>query len=233
MPGERHTENLLEQALRQAGFSDDDFQFQGANDPEIQRLLPSKSKGVDGKGRPEHIIMLNGDAADILVTECKADMSKHASAPDSRETPRAKVQNCAEDGVISYMTGLLREFNVIGLAVSGTDSNLKITTFKAMRGGSIERLGTTAVLSRGDYLKMLRNSAGYGNKTEAEIVAFSKVLHEHLRDHVELSEAFKPLLVSGILLGLKDPGFEAGYGGYVDEDSLATNLFGAIDHRFA
>lgn len=227
MASERKTENLLEQAFKKVGFTDDDFQFQGADDEEIQRCLPSKRSGKSGAGKPEHIIRLNGDAADILVTECKLDKSAQASAPGLNEGSPLKAAKFAEDGVIHYMKGLRKEFNVIGLAVSGTDT-LQITTFKALRGGAIERLGNKSVLKRADYLALLRKTAGYGNKTEAEIVTFAKDLHEYLRDHMELSESYKPLIVSGILLALKNPGFEASYRATPDKDDLAENLVQAI-----
>lgn len=231
MSSERTTENLLEQALKDKGFTDDDFHFQGSADDEIQRLLLSKKTGKDGKGKPEHIIRLNGDAADLLVTECKADMKFHASAPGISETSKLKAALFAEDGVIHYMKGLRKEFNVIGLAVSGVDKDhkkLKISTFKVLRGGAIERIGNAVVLKREDYLTTLRKSEGYGVKTEAEIVAFAKELHDYLRDEMELSEALKPLIVSGILLGLKNSGFEASYRATPDKDDLADNLALAI-----
>lgn len=227
MASERKTENMLEQAFKLAGFTDDDFHFQGSEDDEIQRCLPSKRSGTAGKGKPEHIIRLNGDAADILVTECKQDKSEHASAPNLTDISPLKAAKYAEDGVIHYMKGLSKEFNVIGLAVSGTDT-LQITTFKAMRNGAIERLSDKVVLKREDYLSILRNSKGYGDKTEVEIVAFAKDLHEYLRDHMELSEAYKPLIVSGILLALKNPGFEASYRAIAEKDDLAENLVLAI-----
>lgn len=229
MASERKTENLLERALRTVGFSDEDFHFQGSEDEEIQRCLPSKRSSKDGKGRPEHIIRLNGDAADILVTECKLDKADHASAAGLTEDSPLKATKYAEDGVIHYMKGLRKEFNVIGLAVSGTDT-LQITTFKAMRGGAIERMPDTVVLKREDYLSILRKSEGYGDKTEAEIVEFAKDLHEYLRDHMELSEAYKPLIVSGILLALKNSSFEASYRATSDKDDLADNLVQAIRH---
>lgn len=227
MSNERKTENLLEQAFRATGFSDSDFHFQGSEDDEVQRCLPSKRSGKNGAGKPEHIIRLNGDAADILVTECKLSKAEHASATGLTEDSVLQQVKYAEDGVLHYMKGLRKEFNVIGLAVSGTDT-LQITTFKAMRGGAIERLGDTVVLRREDYLSILRKSSGYGEKTEQDIVVFAKNLHEYLRDHMELSEAYKPLIVSGILLSLKNPAFEASYRATADKDNLAENLVTAI-----
>ena len=192
---ERKTENLLEQAFRNVGFRDADFSFQGSLEEEVQRCLPSKRSGADGKGRPEHLIRLNGDAADILVTECKAGKLSHASRANLDENSPLRASKFAEDGVLHYMKGLRREFNVIGLAVSGieTPEDLQITTFKCLRGGKIERVSDTHILKREDYLTILRRSEGYGQKDEAEIVAFARELHDRLRDHMELSEAYKPL----------------------------------------
>jgi hypothetical protein len=199
-------------------------------DEEIQRCLPSKRGNQPGKGRTEHLIRLNGDAADLLITECKADKADHASAAGLTGTSPLKPSKFAEDGVIHYMNGLRREFNVIGIAASGNDApeTLEITTFKALRGGEIERLPNKTILKRQDYLNFLKTSAGYGRKTEAEIVSFATSLHEFLRDHMELSEPYKPLIVSGILLALRDPAFERSYRDIPDKDDLADALHEAI-----
>jgi len=224
---ERYTENLLEQELRKKGFDEAKLQFQGSYDPDIQAFLPSKRSGKDGKGKSEFIIRLNGDAADLLVVECKADTALHASAPNLSGTSDLKPVHFAEDGVLHYMKGLKRDFNVIGLAVSGTEK-LKITTFKALRNGDIERLPTTGILDREDYVALLRRTCGYGQKSEAEIASFAKELHEFLRDSMELKEENKPVIVSGILLALMDQTFEESYRSLTNCDDLAEALLGAI-----
>lgn len=227
MSNERKTENLLEQQLRKNGFDENDFHFQGSLDEEIQRCLSSKKGNRQGRGKPEHIVRINGDAADILVTECKYDKKFHASAVGLNENSPLKPSLFAEDGVIHYMKGLKKDFNVIGLAVSGVE-DLKITTFKAMRNGVIERIDVNHVLQKDDYLKILRQTDGYGEKSETEIIEFAKLLHEFLRDHMELSEAYKPLIVSGVLLALKNPSFEVSYRATASKDDLAENLVTAI-----
>jgi hypothetical protein len=125
---ERKTEYLTEESLKEAGFKGEDFQFQGAEEAEIQRCLPSKKSARNGAGKPEFIIRLNGDAADLLVVECKLDKSKHASAKNLDGNSQLTPVDYAEDGVIHYMKGLSKEFNVIGLAVSGDSLPLQITT---------------------------------------------------------------------------------------------------------
>lgn len=226
---ERKTENLLERALKKGGFTDNDLQFQGGQDEEIKRCLPSKRSGKHGKGKPEHIIRLDGDSADLLVTECKNNKAKHYSNPNLTENSKLKPVHYAEDGILHYMKGLKQEFNVIGLAVSGTAYPLEITTFKVLRGGQIERLANKKVLKRVDYLTELRSSAGHGTKSENEIMQFTKELHNFLRDHMELAEPFKPLIVSGILLGLKDNAFERSYLSISDKQDLAAALYEGIE----
>jgi type I restriction enzyme M protein len=224
---ERKTENLLEQSFRKAGFKEADFQFQGSIEEEIQRCLPSKKNGIPGKGKPEYLIRLNGDAADILVVECKADKADHTSNQKLTEISHLKPVEFAEDGILHYMKGLRKEFNVIGLAVSGSET-LEITTFKAMRGGKIERLPNRSVLKPEDYLTILKTSNDYGKKSEEDIIKFAHDLHDYLRDNMELSEAYKPLIVSGILLGLKDNVFESSYRNISQKNDLADALCEAI-----
>ena len=225
---ERKTEHLTEQALQNVGFLASDFQFQGAEETEIQQCIPSKKSGAFGKGKPEFIIRLNGDAADILVIECKLEKSKHSSAPNLKVDSNLKAADFAEDGVLHYMKGLSKEFNVIGLAVSGEKEPLQVTTFMTLRGGSIQRLKNKVILPRQDYLTLLRNSSGYGQKSEVEVLLFARSLHNYLRDEMELSDQHKPLIVSGILLALKQPAFEQGYRNYNDKDKLAKALFVSI-----
>lgn len=225
---ERKTEHLTEKSLENVGFLASDFQFQGAEEAEIQRCLPSKKKGTSGAGKPEFIIRLNGDAADLLVVECKFLKTKHASAPDLNGESELKAADFAEDGVLHYMKGLSKEFNVIGLAVSGGKEPLQITTFMAVRGGEIQRLKNKSILPRQDYLNLLNNSSGYGEKTELEILGFARTLHNYLRDEMELSDQHKPLIVSGILLALKQRAFEQGYRSYNDKDKLANGLYASI-----
>ncbi len=181
-----------------------------------------------GAGRPEFIIRLNGDAADLLVIECKLDKTKHASSKNLNGGSDLLPVDFAEDGVIHYMKGLSKEFNVIGLAISGGAEPLQITTFMVLRGGEVNRLKNKTILARHDYLTILRNSAGYGQKSEEEIIGFARSLHNYLRDEMELSDQLKPLIVSGILLGLKQTAFEQGYRNYDNQDKLANGLYTSI-----
>ena len=56
---------------------------------------------------------------------------------------------------------------------------------------------------------------------------FSHELHDYMRDYAKITEAQKPLLVSGILLALMDRGFEVAYKKYEGEE-LASETFNSI-----
>ena len=47
---------------------------------------------------------------------------------------------------------------------------------------------------------------------------FSLDLHDYMRDYAKITEAQKPLLVSGVLLALMDRGFEVAYNKYEGEE---------------
>lgn len=226
---ERYTENIVEQELRRLGYAEEDFQFQGSLDEDVQQFIPSKKGNIDGKGKSEFIVRLNGDAADLLVVECKRSFDQHSSDPVLGEASRLRAVEFAEDGVLHYMKGLRRDFNIIGLAVSGTElRSFKVSVFRALRGGVIERLKLAEIPDRASALSLLRESQKYGQKTSEEIEEFAEELHNFLRDEMELSEAFKPLIVSGILLALKDDGFEASYRKIDNGEDLAEALTEAI-----
>jgi type I restriction enzyme M protein len=60
-----------------------------------------------------------------------------------------------------------------------------------------------------------------------ELMSYSRDLHNYIRDYAKLSEAQKPLLVSGILIALRSGFFRSGYSEAKAND-LPQNLFDAI-----
>ncbi len=231
---ERHSESVVEQLLADNGFARRDFQFQGSFEPLIQELLASKKAGRHGAGKPEIICRLNGDANDLLVLECKSDPAFHGSPAvqiQDLESASLRAAAFAEDGVIHYMRGLRREFNVIGLAVSGTDAGrLRISTFRCFQRSPVLRLDATSVLTLKRYRKLLTERPEYIG-VASEIEDFAEDLHEFLRDEMELSEPEKPLLVSAVLLGLSVPSFRRGYRSESTGADLAKNLLATVKRK--
>jgi len=181
------------------GFDRNRAEYQSVSNPEIAKLLTSKSGS--GRGKPELTYRLGPN--DLLVWEIK--------------------QEKAEDGIIHYMNGLKRAFNVLGVAATPTNTGWKISTFMAKAGCRIEKIEVKDILSPSEYLGLI-DAAFALKETPAEIQEFSAELHDFLRDEMKLSEAEKPLLVSGVLVALQDEIFERHFrdyeGGQLQEQTL-------------
>jgi SAM-dependent methyltransferase len=60
-----------------------------------------------------------------------------------------------------------------------------------------------------------------------ELMAFSRQLHDFMRDHAKLTESEKPLLVSGTLIALQNQAFALSFGAY-DPTALQKQWFAVI-----
>jgi hypothetical protein len=84
-PNERNTENVVRDQLRALDYYSEDNRIQveeqKSNIASVKRLLAAASKrGKGGKGAPEFIITSPEGADFVLIIECKAKVSDHASA---------------------------------------------------------------------------------------------------------------------------------------------------------
>jgi len=208
---ERKIENLTQKELIQKGFFEHKIEFQGSSNSIIQENLYSKTDdgtpGTKGKGRPEFIYELSDNGAYALLIEVKDSTKDHTSLRenDDPNTCNLKASKCAEDGIIHYMRGARRVANLVGLAISAHNDELKITGFICKKEGAIERLPATnnKILTPQKYLEELQRNHQKISYQASEIKKFAGNLHDFLRDNMELGKDEKPLLVSGILLALK------------------------------
>lgn len=158
-------------------------------------------------GKPEFIVTKNDNKEFLIVIECKASPKDH----ESKNLDQHK--DFAVDGVLLYAGYLSKEFNVIAIAVSGeTESALKISTFLHPRNAP----SATPLLDENEVMfSSLVNWKRYVDRVtfnpvlartrHADLMRFSKELHDYLRDYAKVTEAQKPLLVSGVLLALMEP----------------------------
>ncbi len=164
------------------------------------------------------------------MVECKADVRKHESSD------RSKPAEYAVDGVLHYSRHLASYYDVIALAVSGTTNDqLQVSTFRQLKGSPQPELlqsphGTpTSLIPVRDYIDLLTFDPAVKARTEAELIAFSRDLHNYMRDYAKLSESEKPLVVSGILLALRDDAFFSRTWSRLKARHLATELYAAIE----
>ena len=132
MGNEAITENLVRELLRANGYYNDEnivVEEKISSSPKINKLLKNASKSGNKKGYPEFIITSKAHSDFIIVIECKADTTKHASKTLD------KYADFAVDGVLLYASFLAKEYDVLAIAVSGENINeLLISHFVYLQG---------------------------------------------------------------------------------------------------
>ncbi|PHY17227.1 N-6 DNA methylase [Caulobacter sp. BP25] len=239
---ERNTENLVRDRLRELGFADAantvQIEEQKSNIEAVRRLLKAASKaGGKGVGAPEFIISCPDDPDILIVIECKASPKDHESpsvlqiingfAPVETPDQRAKrVQRYAADGALHYASSLAKEFNVIAVAVSGeTKSSLSISSYIHTKGSTAPKRLTTpegatvdTIVPWNDYVRHALFNPAVQRVRFDELMAFSRELHDFMRDHAKLTESEKPLLVSGTLIALRNAAFAKAFDEYPPDE---------------
>lgn len=233
---ERITENIVRDLLYDLGYKDDEniiIEEQKSENPTIQKCLQTASKSGKGIGKPEFIIRSKKYPDFIIVVECKADKAKHES-PD-----KDQYKDFAVDGVLNYASYLSKSFNVIALAVSGqAKTDFAFSAFLWVHNESTySELKNTDDKPVQEFLTFDKfvTFALYDHKIEkarfADLIAFSREVHNYMRDYAKLSETEKPLLVSGILIALMNNAFSLNYKHYDQQKELANELINAIKNE--
>lgn len=214
MANERKTENLVRDDLQKLEYyssnNSNRVEEQKSEIEAAKKLLKSASKtGKGGHGAPEFIISNQENPDFLVVIECKAENKFHSS--EDLDSPVAY----AVDGALHYAKSLSKEFNVIAVGVSGeTKGALKISTYLHPKGaGSAQELLTKThakinkIISWADYIEHATFDPKVQRLRHEELMAFSRQLHDFMRDHAKLTEEQKPLLVSGTLIALRNTAF--------------------------
>jgi hypothetical protein len=224
MPNERITENLVRSFLRELKYYDDEdtlIEEQKSQIEEVKKLLKGASKSSKGGiGAPEFIISSKETPDFLVIFECKALVKYHETEN------RGKPVEYAVDGVLHYAKKLSKSFNVIAVAVSGqSKSSLKISNFiwpkeapepKGLTNKFNHPIST--IISLDDYIEHGTFDPDVARKRHDDLMAFSRELHNFMRDNAKLTESEKPLLVSGTLIALKNKAFAKSYDAYKPED---------------
>ncbi len=239
---ERKTENVVREELRRLGYydpsSDVQVEEQKTNIAVIKRALRTGSKsGKGGGGSPEFIITAPSNPDFVIIVECKASTKDHASgelgeiiameAAAEQPAARAKrVQRYAIDGALHYAALISKEMNVVAIAISGeTLSSAQISTFLHSKGAAAPKsLQTDKGLAVDSFLpwdELIRH-ASFDETVQRlrfdELMAFSRELHDFMRDHAKLTESEKPLVVSGTLIALRNTPFAKSFSEYKPDE---------------
>ena len=187
---------------------------QGCDIKEIDEALKTASKSNTGNaGYPEYCGVVKDF---ILVIEDKASLEKHLYKDEKGLIAQdvKAVRNYAVNGALFYARHLAAKTSynkVLAIGVSGNEKRHRITpvfvnerddyqelpdmeTFISFNEGNIDEF----------YLKEILHEETDVEKTTAEILKDAAELHEYLRTYGQLTTEQKPLVVSGIMLALRE-----------------------------
>ncbi len=187
---------------------------QGSNIKEIDNALKSASKSGSGKvGFPEYCGVVKDF---LLIIENKADVSQHIKRNEKEVICNEvnSIKNYAINGALFYGKHLAKNASykkIIAFGVSGNEKRHRITPiFIDERGGykELEDVETFTLFNEKNideyYTKSILKEQTPEEKTTEEILKDARSLHEDLRNYGSIQDKDKPLIVSGILLALRE-----------------------------
>lgn len=191
-----------------------DLHPQGSNIKEIDEALRTASKaGTGNVGFPEY----TGVVKDfILIIENKADVSLHEkrNEKDLICDKVKSVKDYAVNGALFYGKHLSQNTSykkLIAFGVSGNEKKHRITPIFINERGEykeLEEVETFMLFNEKNideyYTKNILKEQTPEEKTTEEILKDAKSLHEDLRNYGSIQDKDKPLIVSGILLALRE-----------------------------
>lgn len=190
---------------------------QGSSIKEINTALKSASKkGTGNVGFPEYVGVVKDY---LLVIEDKADLSKHKKLDDKGliSTDKNDIINYAVNGALFYGRHLAEHTSykkVIVFGVSGDEKKHKISPIYVDETEYYRELPEVESFISFNidnideyYIREILKEDTDKEKETAEILKDASELHEDLRNYGNLKDTDKPLVVSGILLALRESEF--------------------------
>ncbi|WP_246327801.1 HsdM family class I SAM-dependent methyltransferase [Conchiformibius steedae] len=156
----------------------------------------------------------------MIVIEDKADIAKHIQRNTEQLICQEKksITDFAVNGALHYGIHLAKKTSynkVIAIGVSGDDKRHKISPLFINERGEYKELEDVETFTlfnekniKGYYTKYILKEQTDEERTTAEILKDAKALHEDLRNYGSIQDKDKPLIVSGILLALREIDFQ-------------------------
>lgn len=228
MANETKTSKIFRKFLKEKGYYNDDniiVEEQQSDNNIINKLLLNASKAGSGKGYPDFIITSGKHTDLIIVVECKANVTHHQSATlDS-------YRDYAVDGALLYASFLSKEFDVIAIGVSGeTERLLKVTHHIMLHGEreSYHFFKDGEIFDFNSYYNGLSQSNYKFNQDLNKLIDYTKEINLDLHNK-KIKERLRALLISGILIALKNNRFKAEYKKYESTAELVKNMYNSIE----
>jgi len=191
---------------------------QGSSILEINNALKSASKsGTGNVGFPEYVGVIKDF---LLVIEDKAELSNHVKLNDKGiiSMDQSDIKNYAVNGALFYGQHLIKKTSykkVIAFGISGNEKKHKITPIYVDETEHYRELSEVeSFISFNEqnideyYVREILKEVTDEEKETEEILKDASELHEDLRNYGNLKDIDKPLIVSGILLALRESEFK-------------------------
>lgn len=223
---ETETEWLFKDLLDQKGYSNNNdliIEFKDKTDNiKVKKLLENASKKGNGRGIPDFIIRSFKYPDIVFLIECKPDVKQHESKN------RDKFADYAVDGVLLYSAFVSKEFDVLSIALSGTEQNYKVSAFWQLKGtDEVNQVQSNDFLPYENYLRLILESDEAFHRDYATLLSYAKDLNTDLHKK-KIKESYRALLISGVLVALQNNAFRVSYKKNKTSKELITNLLNSI-----
>ena len=231
MANEAKTSIIFRELLRKAKYYDDAdtiVEEQKSDNAKIDSLMKNASKRGNKNGFPDFIIYSKKYPELIIVVEAKADINRHIS------NTMDHYADYAVDGALLYASFLSKEFDVLAIGVSGeyTDK-FRISHYLQLKEEKTAHpIFDDKILSIEAYFDGIQQSNYKFNQDYAKLIAYTKTLNETLHAK-KIKESQRALLISGILIALKDRAFKDSYKKHENVDQLIKSLYTSIDGQLS
>lgn len=191
---------------------------QGCDIIEIDNALKTASKnGTGNEGYPEYCGVVKDY---VIVIEDKADLSNHIKLDEDGNISEVQkdIKDYAVNGALYYGKHIIKNTTykkAIIIGVSGNEKRHKITPIYVDETEYYRELSDVeSFISFNEwnideyYIKEVLKESTDEEKETAEILKDAAELHEHLRNYGNIKDEEKPLIVSGILLALREGEFK-------------------------
>lgn len=198
--------------------ADIELEPQGSSIVEINDALKTASKSGTAKvGFPEYVGVIKDF---LIVIEDKADLANHCKLDEKGliSIEQNDIKNYAVNGAVFYGRHLVNNTSykkIIALGISGNEKKHKISPIYIDETEFYRELpDVESFISFNEqnideyYVREILKEATDDEKETEKILKDAAKLHEDLRNYGNLKDIDKPLIVSGLLLALKESEFK-------------------------
>lgn len=209
------TDYWVRDLLKEANI---ELEPQGSTIVEIDNALKTASKkGTGNVGFPEFVGVIKDF---LIVIENKADLAKHVKMNDKGliSLEPKDVKDYAINGALFYGQHLAKNTSykkILAFGISGNEKKHRISPIYIDETEYYRELpDVESFISFTDknieeyYIREVLQEETNQEKETAEILRDAATLHEDLRNYGNLKDVDKPLIVSGILLALRESEFK-------------------------